>query len=62
MICHLDKLTITIIIIILHISDSISDKVLRLKVMGDCLQGLQAHDELLLLKHAFTIPKLLYTL
>ena len=44
------------------VSDSISDKVLHLKVMGDRLQGLQAHDALLLLKHAFTIPKLLYTL
>lgn len=44
------------------VSESIHEKTKMLKVMGGRLQHLHAHDALLLLRHAFAIPKLLYTL
>ena len=44
------------------VSRSIGVKTKMLEVMGDRLQHLRAHDAILLLRHAFAIPKLLYSL
>ena len=44
------------------ISNTINEKVHLLEIMGDRLQYLAAHDTILLLRHSFAIPKLLYTL
>ena len=44
------------------ISNTIDEKVRLLGIMGDRLQHLEAHDAILLLRHSFAIPKLLYTL
>ena len=44
------------------ISNTIDEKVHLLEIMGDRLQHLDAHDAILLLRHSFAIPKLLYTL
>ena len=44
------------------VSRSIGEKTEKLKVMGDRLQYLHAHDTILLLRHALAILKLLYTL
>ena len=44
------------------VSRSIWEKTKMLEVMGDRLQHLHAHDAILLLCHAFAIPKLLYSL
>ena len=44
------------------ISDTIKEKTELLKLMGGRLSHLQSHDALLLLRHSFAIPKVLYTL
>ena len=44
------------------ISEAILEKTRNLRIMGDRLQHLQAHDAFLLLHHSIAIPKLLYTL
>ena len=44
------------------IDQVIRDKTESLRTMGDRLSYLHAQDALLLLRHSFTIPKLLYTL
>ena len=44
------------------ISDTIKEKTKLLKLMGGRLSHLQSHDALLLLRHSFAIPKVLYTL
>ena len=41
---------------------AIQEKVASLRTMGDRLSYLHAQDALLLLRHSFAIPKLLYTL
>ena len=43
------------------IDDTIRRKTEALKLMGERLSLLQAHDALLLLRHSFSIPKILYT-
>ena len=47
---------------VLSISDTLIDKADLLRRLGDRLQDLSAHDALLLLKHSFALPKLLYCL
>ena len=44
------------------ISTTLRDKVDALKIMGGRLAHLATHDTLLLLKHSFDLPKLLYCL
>ena len=44
------------------VSDALTTKVNQLKRMGEWLQLLSAHDTILLLKHSFSLPKLLYNL
>ena len=44
------------------ITDILRTKTTMLKRMGDRLQHLSAHDAVLLLKHSFALPKLLYNL
>ena len=44
------------------ITDILRSKITMLKRMGDRLQHLSAHDAILLLKHSFALPKLLYNL
>ena len=44
------------------ISDTLSAKTNLLRKMGDRLQLLSAHDAILLLRHSFALPKLLYCL
>ena len=44
------------------ISHTIQEKTASLRIMGDRLSFLHAQDALLLLRHSFAIPKLLYTL
>ena len=44
------------------IQDTIRAKKKTLKVLGDMLWCLHAHDALCLLRHAFAIPKLLYVI
>ena len=44
------------------ISDTIKEKTELLKLMGGRLSHLQSHDALLLLRHSFAIPKVIYTL
>ena len=44
------------------IDQAIQEKAASLKIMGDRLPYLHAQDALLLLRHSFAIPKLLYTL
>ena len=44
------------------ISEAIRDKTKSLQILGERLQYLHAHDAILLLRHSFAIPKLLYTL
>ena len=44
------------------VSDALTTKVNQLKRMGERLQLLSAHDAILLLKHSFSLPKLLYNL
>ena len=44
------------------ISDTLRAKTNLLRMMGDRLQLLSAHDAILLLKHSFALPKLLYCL
>ena len=44
------------------ITDILRTKTTMLKRMGDRLQHLSAHDAVLLLKHSFSLPKLLYNL
>ena len=44
------------------VSSSIAEKIRLLGVMGERLQHLDAHIPILLLRHSFAIPKLLYTL
>ena len=44
------------------ISKVIMDKVNSLKIMGERLHHISAHDALILLRNSFAIPKLLYTL
>ena len=44
------------------VSDALTTKVNQLKMMGERLQLLSAHDAILLLKHSFSLPKLLYNL
>ena len=44
------------------ISNTIREKTASLRIMGDRLSFLHAQDALLLLRHSFAIPKLLYTL
>ena len=44
------------------VSDVLRAKAEMLKKMGDRLQHLSAHDAILLLKHSFALPKLLYNL
>ena len=44
------------------ISNMISEKIHLLETMGERLQYLFAHDAILLLRHSFAIPKLLYSL
>ena len=45
-----------------HVDGIIRHKVTQLRLMGQRLSLLQAHDALLLLHHSFSIPKLLYLL
>ena len=47
---------------VLSISDTLIGKTDLLRRLGDRLQDLSAHDALLLLKHSFALPKLLYYL
>ena len=44
------------------ITDLLSEKTAMLRRMGDRLQHLSSHDAILLLKHSFALPKLLYNL
>ena len=44
------------------VSDVLRSKTNMLKKMGDRLKKLSAHDAILLLKHSFALPKLLYNL
>ena len=44
------------------VSSSITEKIRLLGVMGERLQHLDTHIAILLLRHSFAIPKLLYTL
>ena len=44
------------------ITDILRSKITMLKRMGNRLQHLSAHDAILLLKHSFALPKLLYNL
>ena len=44
------------------ISSSLNEKIQLLKKMGERLQHLTTHDAILLLRHSFAIPKLLYCL
>ena len=44
------------------VSSSIAEKIRLLGVMGERLQHLDAHIAILLFRHSFAIPKLLYTL
>ena len=44
------------------ITDILRSKTTMLRRMGDRLQHLSAHDAILLLKHSFALPKLLYNL
>ena len=44
------------------ISKSLSEKLHRLRIMGERLRHLFAHDAIILLRHSFAIPKLLYSL
>ena len=44
------------------VSDALTIKVNQLKKMGERLQLLSAHDAILLLKHSFSLPMLLYNL
>jgi hypothetical protein len=44
------------------ISNTLSAKTNLLRMMGDRLQLLSAHDAILLLRHSFALPKLLYCL
>ena len=44
------------------ISEAVNEKINLLKVMGNSLQYLHAHDAILLLRHSFAIPKLLYVI
>ena len=44
------------------ISEAILEKTRKLRIMGNRLQYLHAHDAFLLLRHSITIPRLLYTL
>ena len=44
------------------VSDALTTKVKQLKRMGERLQLFSAHDAILLLKHSFSLPKLLNNL
>ena len=44
------------------ISNTICEKIYLLQIMGDRLQYLHSHDAILLLRHSFALPKLLYVL
>ena len=44
------------------INDVLSSKIENLRILGDRLSVLQAHDALCLLRNAFSLPKLLYVL
>ena len=45
-----------------HLGDAIQGKTAQFCLMGDRLRLLQSHDALLLLRHSFSIPKILYIL
>ena len=45
-----------------NISFTLQEKINMLKTMGDRLKRLFSHDAILLLRHSFAIPKLLYIL
>ena len=51
-----------LVTLVYTISSIIDEKVHLLEIMGDRLQHLDSHDAILLLRHSFAIPKLLYTL
>ena len=45
-----------------HIRDVIQEKIEQLQLMRDRIRLIHSHDALLLLRHSFSIPKLLYIL
>ena len=45
-----------------HVSDVIQEKSQQLRLLGDRLRLLHSHDAILLLRHSFSIPKILYIL